>query len=350
MQSGGRVLIGAAADDGSILNAEGLVRGRGYAVGGGASWATIYFNNGSKTRWTIGKSDTDDFAVSSFDDDGTTQRRVLDIPRATQVVNLVKRPTWAGGLTPFDTGNFDPNSKVNKSGDTMTNDLRVQQPDGTSAKGIVFTRADGTAQAWLHGAMSGGGYSAWATMKSDGSWQSNPIVVYNSDNRVLFNSDIHVTALSRFYNRPTLNRDGWQADIGLRNNRPGYDSWTYLCARDGGGIEVINSAYNAVTWAVDEWGTMFMRGQQILNTDGNLKLASRGGVWLSDQLGNIDNALNSKAGAGARVQWDSGVNNFGTVDRLGGALPAPWVVCGLSGPDNGTANAITVYGVVLRNQ
>ncbi|MBY8609942.1 phage tail protein [Burkholderia arboris] len=266
---------------------------------------------------------------------------VVNFPRA--------RPQWAGGLTPYDTGNFDPNSKVNKAGDTMTGDLRVKQPNNTDARGFVLARADGTSQAWIHGTANGN-YSAWATMNPDGSWKSNPITVYNDDNRVQFNSDIHVTALSRFYNRPTLNRDGWQADIAMRNNRPGYDSWTYLRARDGGGMEIINSAYNAVTWSVDDWGTMFMRGQQILNTDGNLKLAFRGGVWLSDQLGNIDNGLNSKASAGARVQWDSGVNNFGTVDRLNGALPAPWVVCGLSGPGNGTANAIVVYGVLLRNQ
>ncbi|WP_423378155.1 phage tail protein [Burkholderia sp. LMG 32019] len=437
MPNGGRVLIGGAVDTGAILNAAGLVRGLGFAVDGGPSWATIYFQNGNTTRFTLGKSDTDDFALSAFENDGTTQRRVLDIQRLTQQVNFVKRPAWAGAtpwdsmnLTPldknvggtmqaalyvqafggskngfeignadaaaydkhnfamvgwngmgmktydgsvngyydfrtgkwdvkggfyvngarvWDQGTFDPNSKLNKAGDTATGDLRVKQPNNTDARGFVLARADGTAQAWIHGTMNGN-YSAWATMNPDGSWRSNPIIVYNDDNRVVFNSDIHVTTNSRFYSRPTLNRDGWQADIGLRNNRPGYDSWTYLRARDGGGMEIINSAYNAVTWSVDDWGTMYMRGQQILNTDGNLKLAFRGGVWLSDQLGNIDNALNSKAGAGARVQWDSGVNNFGTVDRLNGALPAPWVVCGLSGPGNGTANAIVVYGVVLRNQ
>ncbi|MDN7492522.1 phage tail protein [Burkholderia sp. AU45274] len=435
MQSGGRVMIGTTVDTGAILNAEGLIRGRGLTVDGGSSWATVYFQNGNTTRFTIGKSDTDDFALSAFENDGTTQRRVLDIPRLTQQVNFVKRPTWAGAtpwdsmnVTPldknvggtmaaplylqsragtngfedgtgdnasyssynfalkgwygmgmraydgsvngfydfragkwdvkggfyvngarvWDQGNFDPNAKVNKAGDTMTGDLRVKQPNNTDARGFVVARADSTAQAWFHGTMNGN-YSAWATMKPDGGWQSNVIVVYNDDNRVHFNSNIHVTALSRFYNRPTLNRDGWQADFGLRNNRPGYDSWTYLRARDGGGMEIINSAYNAVTWSVDDWGTMFMRGTQILNTDGNLNLTFRG-VWLSDQLNNIDNAIGSKANAGARVQWDSAVQNFGTIDRLNGALPAPWVVCGLSGPGNGTANAIVVYGVVLRNQ
>ncbi|VWC91213.1 phage tail fiber protein [Burkholderia lata] len=435
MQSGGRVLIGGATDDGSILNAEGLIRGRGYAVDGGSSWATMYFKNGNATRFTLGKSDTDDFALSAFENDGTTQRRVLDIPRLTQQVNFVKRPTWAGA-TPWDTmnvtpldknvggtmgaplylqsrggangfedgtgdnasystynfalkgwygmgmraydgsvngyydfragkwdvkggfyvngarvwdqGSFDPNTKVNRAGDTMTGDIRVKQPNNTDARGLVLARADGTAQAWFHGTMNGS-YSAWATMKADGSWQSNVIVVYNADNRVQFNTDIHVTALSRFYNRPTLNRDGWQADIGLRNNRPGFDSWTYLRARDGGGFEFINSAYNAMTLGVDDWGTVHLRGQETLRTDGNLRLGWRG-RWLGEEIDDIWGNINARAGAGARVQWDSGVNNFGTVDRLGGALPAPWVVCGLSGPGNGTANAIVVYGVLLRNQ
>ncbi|WP_334018095.1 phage tail protein [Burkholderia orbicola] len=348
MRQGGRVLIGGAADDGSILNAAGLVRGLGFAVDGGSSWATIYFKNSTKTRFAVGKTDTDDFAMTAWADDGTTQSKVLDVARSTQVVSLAKRPTWASGLTPFDTGNFDPNSKMNKAGDTATGDLRVKQPNNTDARGFVLARADGTSQAWIHGTMNGN-YSAWATMKPDGSWQSNAIVVYNADNRVVFNSDIHVTTNSRFYSRPTMNRDGWQADIGLRNNRPGYDSWTYLRARDGGGMEIINSAYNAVSWSVDDWGTMYMRGTQILNTDGNLNLTWRG-RYLSAEIDDIWGNINARASAGARVQWDSGVNNFGTVDRLNGALPAPWVVCGLSGPGNGTANAIVVYGVVLRNQ
>ncbi|WP_257755303.1 phage tail protein [Burkholderia glumae] len=326
-------------------NLGGQVNGTVTLYGAGEYGSQLVLNANGYAPRIQAKASTQEWMVTNGANSAAnlvvSDNGVVNFPRA--------RPQWAGGLTPFDTGNFDPNSKVNKAGDTMTGDLRVKQPNNTDARGFVVARADGTAQAWFHGTMNGN-YSAWATMNPDGSWKSNPITVYNDDNRVLFNSDIHVTALSRFYNRPTLNRDGWQADLAMRNNRPGYDSWTYLRARDGGGMEIINSAYNAVTWSVDDWGTMYMRGQQILNTDGNLRLAFRGGVWLSDQLGNIDNALNSKAGAGARVQWDSGVNNFGTVDRLNGALPAPWVVCGLSGPGNGTANAIVVYGVVLRNQ
>ncbi|AXF23492.1 phage tail protein [Burkholderia pyrrocinia] len=349
MQNGGRVLVGGAVDDGSILNAAGLVRGLGFAVDGGSSWATVYFKNSTKTRFAIGKTDTDDFAMTAWADDGTTQSKVLDVSRGSQVVSLAKRPTWAGGLIPFDNGNFDPNAKVNKAGDTMTNDLRVKQPNTTDAKGIVLVRADGTAQAWLHGTMSGGGYSAWATMKADGSWQANPITVWNSDNRVEFGSATYFNAAPEFRDRPRVTRAGWQADIGLRNNRPGFDSWTYMRARDGGGVEFINNAYNSTTLSIDDWGTLYLRGAQILQTDGNLNLTWRG-RFLSAEIDDIWGNINARASAGARVQWDSGVNNFGTVDRLGGALPAPWVMCGLSGPGNGTANAIVVYGVLLRNQ
>ncbi|VWB77651.1 phage tail fiber protein [Burkholderia lata] len=265
----------------------------------------------------------------------------------------VKGGFYVNGGRVWDQTNFDPNTRVSRYGDTMTGDLRVMQPNAKDARGLVLVRADGTAQAWIHGTMNGN-YSAWATMNPDGTWKSNPITVYNADNRVQFNSDIHVTAQSRFYNRPTLNRDGWQADIGLRNNRPGYDSWTYLRARDGGGLELINSAYNGVPWSASNEGETWQNGSlhvggSTLQTDGNLWLGWRG-RWLGAEIDDIWGNINARAGAGARVQWDSGVNNFGTVDRLGGALPAPWVVCGLSGPGNGTANAIVVYGVVLRNQ
>ncbi|MGS0892732.1 phage tail fiber protein [Burkholderia stagnalis] len=265
---------------------------------------------------------------------------VVNFPRA--------RPMWAGGLTPYDTGNFDPSTKVNATGHTMTGDLRVKQPNNTDARGFVLARADGTSQAWIH-ATSNGNYSAWATMKPDGTWQSNVITVFNADNRVEISSYTKFGAGTSFADRATFYRDGWQADISLANRKGGQNSAVYLRSRDGGGLEIINSAYSAVTWSVDDWGTMSMRGQQILNTDGNLNLTWRG-RYLSAEIDDIWGNINARASAGTRVQWDSGVQSFGTIDRLNGALPAPWVVCGLGGPGNGTANAIVVYGVLLRNQ
>ncbi|WP_244306248.1 hypothetical protein [Paraburkholderia lacunae] len=70
-----------------------------------------------------------------------------------------------------------------------------------------------------------------------------------------------------------------------------------------------------------------------------------------DALNVTNNTVAGKANAGARVQWDSGVVDFGVVsDNGANPLPAPYVVCGLSGGGAATANAIRVYGMQLRNQ
>uniref|UniRef100_UPI0026D4462F hypothetical protein n=1 Tax=Burkholderia glumae TaxID=337 RepID=UPI0026D4462F len=110
-------MIGTTADDGAnklqiagAAKLAGALYSAAAVIDSGAGWSTIYLKNGGKNRWTIGKSDTDDFALSAFDDDGVTQRRVLDIPRASQVASFVKRPTWAGAI-PWDSMNVTPLDK-----------------------------------------------------------------------------------------------------------------------------------------------------------------------------------------------------------------------------------------------
>ncbi|WP_175804944.1 hypothetical protein [Burkholderia ambifaria] len=158
----------------------------------------------------------------------------------------------------------------------------------------------------------------------------------------------------RMHDRPVVGRDGWQADLTLQNRRPGQNVATHLRARDGGGIEIINNEYNGIPWNISDGGETWQSGNlhvggSTLQTDGNL-LCNFRGAWLSSILDDLYARSENRAAAGARVQWDSGVNNFGAISSINGALPAPWVVCGLGGPGNGTANAIAVYGVVLRNQ
>ncbi|AOK03307.1 MULTISPECIES: phage tail protein [Burkholderia] len=326
----------------------------------------IITGRGAVNRWRIGKSDTDDFALNAFDDDGATQRRVVEIARASQVVNFAKRPMWAGA-TPWDSANVTPLDK--NTGGQVNGNLTLYgagdygsqlvfnsngytpriQVQASAAKWMVTNGANTAANLAVNDAgtvtargelQAGGGTSVLAADgnlygSQWGGWLSN-FLPNNYVNR----------AGASMWGRLTLARDGWDADLGLR---AADGASTYLRARRAGGLELINNAYNAVTWSVDDWGTMYMRGQTILQTDGNLWCAYRG-AWMSSILDDLYNRDNTKANVGARVQWDSGVNNFGTIDRLNGALPAPWVVCGLSGPGNGTANAITVYGVVLRNQ
>ncbi|RQZ18150.1 hypothetical protein DIE15_08460 [Burkholderia sp. Bp9031] len=165
--------------------------------------------------------------------------------------------------------------------------------------------------------------------------------------------------------RVTIGRDGWQADIALQNRRPGQAASTFLRARDGGGLEIINSAYNGVPFATDDYGNVFLRGQLILQPDGNLNLTWRGrplSVEIDDLWGNINgkatwDAMNGKANAGARVQVDSGVSEFDYVGSVSSVihgqidLPAPWVVTGLRvNASTSSVTAIWQRGVVLRNQ
>jgi hypothetical protein len=68
---------------------------------------------------------------------------VLSLPRG--------RPNWAGGLIPWDTGNFNPNTRVAKTGDRMSGDLyvdsgavRVSGWAGNTNAGIAFLNAAST--------------------------------------------------------------------------------------------------------------------------------------------------------------------------------------------------------------
>lgn len=132
--------------------------------------------------------------------------------------------------------------------------------------------------------------------------------------------------------------------------------WTRWRARRGGGIELINNAYDAVTFGVDDFGNVTLRGTTILQPDGNVFLKFRN-VWLSAILDDLYNRDNTKASAGARVQWDSGLAEFDYVGSVNSNihgqidLPAPWVVTGLRvNASTSSITAIWPRGVVMRNQ
>lgn len=76
---------------------------------------------------------------------------VLSLPRA--------RPNWAGGLIPWDNGNFDPNTRVVKTGDAMSGDLFINSGglhlsgwNGNPNAGVVFLNAAGTKYVHFDGA------------------------------------------------------------------------------------------------------------------------------------------------------------------------------------------------------
>ncbi|KVG96356.1 hypothetical protein WS83_03075 [Burkholderia sp. MSMB2042] len=152
-----------------------------------------------------------------FDVDGT-----LKLPR---------RPLW--NYTPWDTGNFDPNSKLNRGGDTMAGRL-------------------------------------------------------------------------------SLSGSNWQADLGLRSGSND-NTWTYLRARQSGGIDIINNAYNMITWALDDWGNMFTRGMHVMQPNGNLFCQYRN-AWMSDILNDLYNRDDSKIDWGnANARWN---NSWQVADHL----------------------------------
>ncbi|WP_258170703.1 phage tail protein [Burkholderia cepacia] len=317
-------------------------------------------------------------SVGFWINDGTANDAASDA-KQTRVMNLTAtgvqidgglsttaRPTWAGA-TPWDSANVTP---LDKNVGGQVNATVTLYGAGDYGSQLVFNsngyapriQAQASSSTWL---VTNGANNAANLMVNDGGTviARAELQAAGGATRVAVDGNLHGSlwggwlsnhlpnnyvnrAGDTMWGRLTLARDGWDADLGLR---AADGAQTFLRARRAGGIEVINNAYSAVTWSVDDWGTMYMRGAQILQTNGNLWCEYRG-AWMSDILNDLYNRDNSKANTGARVQWDSGVNNFGTIDRLNGALPAPWVVCGLSGPGNGTANAIVVYGVVLRNQ
>ena len=92
-------------------------------------------------------------------------------------------------------------------------------------------------------------------------------------------------------------------------------------------------------------GAVTTGGGGVLAADGNVYMPWAG-QWLSTYLTNLNNG---KAGAGAQCQRAGATQSFGVISG-NPVLPHPWVVVGLTGPGNGTANAITVYGDWMRNQ
>lgn len=231
--------------------------------------------------------------------------------------------------------NADPNVKdigfVNGANTAYT--MRISDtgvvtiPTGPLQIGSAVFQSDGN----LSGSLWGGALNNWLTankVSKNGDWMSD---------------------------RLTFSRQGWQADIALHNWRSGQDSWSYWRARDGGGMEFINSAYNAVPWNVTNDGTTYQSntlnvGGARLQTDGNV-------IGPSMPYGDLFNALNNKATIGAQcpyasgqIEWDyvGSVNSniHGQID-----MGSPWVANGMR--VNASTSAITAIwqrSTWLRNQ
>ncbi len=273
---------------------------------------------------------------------------------------------------------------VNKAGDTMgpltlasANDWsplvlsakdyapRIQADNGSKSINFV-NAANNAANMWV---VDGGQVSVRGALTVGGTtWAGGDNATVSTDGNVfgkqwggwlrtwLDNNLAHKNG-ETFSGRVNLSGNTWQADFALHNWKPGQDVWVYLRARDGGGLEVINSAYSRVVWSLDDEGGMFMMGERRMNVDGNIRCGFRNNGWLSDIIQDLYNQNGGKAAAGGRVQWDSGVAEFDYVGSVSSNvhgqvdLPAPWVVTGLRvAASTSSITAIWQRGVVLRNQ
>jgi hypothetical protein len=92
----------------------------GYAIDGKLRWNIALGNAVAEGAGNSGA----DFAISRFTGNDVFLGVPLFISRSTGVMTLSARPAWAG-FTPWDNNNFDPGTKVSKTGDTMTGNLTI---------------------------------------------------------------------------------------------------------------------------------------------------------------------------------------------------------------------------------
>ncbi|MFP6562382.1 phage tail protein [Paraburkholderia sp. B3] len=293
----GRVLIATTADDGTnTLQVAGGVKQASSTIDGGAGLSALYLSNNGKTRWMLGKRDT------------------------------------------AETGN-------NAGGEFF---LGAWKDDGTQVSVLTVSRASQVASFNQRPVFNGA--TPWDTANL------NPANYATTADRDATNGQVSAkvnrsgdTMTSRLSIAPT----GSQGDFGMRS---GDGWWTYIRARNGGGLEVINNGYSAVTAWFDNSGRLysnggFQAGGAQFNNDGNIYMPFRG-QWISDVIGDLyawrDNLNAGKADRNANCQWNSGAWEgaafTGANQRQD--CPSPYVMVGQFLDPGGYWH---MRGIVLRN-
>ena len=327
---------------------------------------------------------------------------VLSLPRA--------RPNWAGGLIPWDNGNFDPASRVAKTGDTMSGDLYINSGGlhlsgwgGNSNIGVAFLNAAGnrylqfdgssyvmpgsdlyvgpsTSRVWHTGNFNPAAYQPAGNYQPAGSYQAAGNYLRNNVNQttpgLYFNSGsppsiAAITSSGNSDNVPlTIGTDGnLSASAVIQFHRQGSHAAYFGLDTDNqwavGGRSMGNVRYrlwhegnfNPASYAVRRNGNANYGyvgcdtgNSLIINWDGNFRIYVDG-QYGSALWGTHNFDPGSKANNGAQVQWASGISELGGV--VTGAditvdAGAPWVLEGLR--TQGGGNRIYMRVVWLRNQ
>ncbi|CAG9228927.1 hypothetical protein [Burkholderia vietnamiensis] len=327
----------------------------------------LLISTAGTNRWLIGANQSSesgsnvgsDFTIDRYDDTGKWVGSALYISRATGVASFSSRPQFAGA-TPWDSANVTPLDK--NIGGTMAAPLYVQ---GTGTNGFENGTGDGATYATYNFALRGwngmgmksydgsvNGYYDFRAGKWDvkGGFYVNGARTWDQTN---FSPANYVSrAGDSMWGRLTLLASNAQPEIALYSTVNSRSTVAYWRGRDTGGIEMVNNAYNGIPWSCSDAGEVWQ--QQALHIGGSTYQAD-GNIWMTWYGGYLSAALGSKSVAGARVQWDSGVYEFGTTLRTGNKqsvdIPAPYVLCGLSTQTGAyDIGVIWLRGVLLRNQ
>ncbi|MBB5469380.1 hypothetical protein HDG32_005527 [Paraburkholderia sp. CI2] len=211
---------------------------------------------------------------------------------------------------------------VLKTGDTMTGSLLLQGAN------IMFKNAS---QAW-YGYM--GSYGAAGQAGSGMGFVNAALTAWNfqvgDDGRCNARGGLDIqSGGANIYGRVNMRQAGSYGEIAMVSTD---GSCMYIRGRaGGGGLELVNSAYNNVPWTIDDAGTLFTNiGGGRYGNDGNVWMQWYGG-WLSDMNVALVNHANTKAPNGAQVQWNSGINELASA--MGGQNTVdssnPWVMEGV---------------------
>lgn len=221
------------------------------------------------------------------------------------------------------------NGAVKKSGDTMSGNLNFD-----SSYSTIYKLSNGSPGGYINYNVTIGGLAL-----INGAGNAINLGVSDGGNVTIRNALQTGGRISALVGPSSL-----AGELRLQNTGGGS---FYMRGRGPGGFEFVNNAYSAVVAYITDVGaaqfnSTLIVGNATIGTDGNI-------VSSTMPSGNLFGALAAKANAGAQVHRSTD-NNFGLVGNGGTTLPDPWVVSGLSGPGNGTLNALTVIGSWLRNQ
>ncbi|WP_321875681.1 phage tail fiber domain-containing protein [Burkholderia cenocepacia] len=263
--------------------------------------------------------------------------RVSRTAMAVSAIWFGTRPQWnvsAGDnrlATAWDSINFDPSAKANIANPTFQGTVTTPNltVDNSSAYAGIVIKA-------------GNYMPRIQTSQSEGltGFVNGANTAYNFT--VYDNGDTNTRGYATFQrgmtinDRPNIARNGWQADLQMQNLSGNQNSNVFLRARIGGGLEIINSAYNGVPWQVADNGETFQSsgahiGPSVINTDGNVW----GTFWENDYLSNwIQRRLDGKASYGAQC-GHADMTERGPIDMTIGTGPnwnwlgSPWVLGGI---------------------